>query len=229
MRTRLPALLFCLALLFPAPFQGTCQARDRLDAETVARHIQENYETAQGMSADFTQVTALKLSRRQRRGSGRVILQKPGLMRWDYYSPDRQVLISDGTTLTMYFEKSHQLITSPAKEYLQSDVTYAFFTGTGDILRDFTVSFADGAQFARDTTYLLKLVPKQQHPQVAQLYLWVDAPDFLIQRIQIIDHFNTVTDLSFSNIRMYAIGDSQGIDPGLFQFSPPPDTEIINQ
>ncbi len=229
MRPPIPALLFCLALLLPAPCQGTGQARDRLDAESVARHVQENYETAQGMSADFTQVTTLKLSRRQRQGSGRVILRKPGLMRWDYYSPDRQVLISNGTTLTMYFEKSHQLITSPAREYLQSDVTYGFFTGTGDILRDFIVSFADGARFARDTAYLLKLVPKQQQPQVAQLYLWVNAPDFLIQRLQIIDHFNTVTDLSFSNIRMYAIGDAAGIDAGLFEFSPPPDTEIINQ
>ncbi|MCF6290281.1 MAG: outer membrane lipoprotein carrier protein LolA [Desulfobacterales bacterium] len=231
MRPRVPVLLFRLALFFLVvlglPLRGAGQ--DRLDAESVARHIQKNYETAQGMSADFTQVTTLKLSRRQRQGSGRVILRKPGLMRWDYFSPDRQVLISNGTTLTMYFEKSHQLITSPAREYLQSDVIYGFFTGSGDILRDFIVSFADGARFARDTTYLLKLIPRQPQPQVAQLYLWVDAPDFLIQRIRIIDHFNTVTDISFSNISMHTVGDDQGIDPGLFKFSPPPDTEIINQ
>jgi len=200
-----------------------------MDRFEVAEKLQATYDNAETLVADFSQTTTMKFSSRVRRGSGSLVFSKPGRMRWDYLTPDHQVIISDGETITMYFEKNHQVIISSAKDYLQSDVTYSFFAGSGNILKDFDVSEPDIFN-QTEKSFLIKLKPKSVHPHVASLHVWVDQKDFLITRMQILDHFDTVTDLYFDNIEINA--DHHGnrkINEDLFTFSPPPGTEIIEQ
>ena len=221
--------LLSLLLLFLFLSTNTPSKAQNIEAFEVALKLQNTYESATNVIADFKQTTTMKFSSRIRRGSGTMIFSKPGRMRWDYLNPDYQVLISDGRTISMYFEKSNQMIISDAKDYLQSDVTYSFFAGTGDILRDFDVSTPD---FTNDTknTFLLRLIPKSSHPQVALIYAWITHDTFLIAHLQIIDHFDTVTDLFFSNIQIDSdhYGDRE-INEALFTFIPPANTEIIEQ
>jgi outer membrane lipoprotein carrier protein len=195
----------------------------------VALKLQNTYERATNLAAEFKQTTAMKFSSRVRQGSGTMVFRKPGRMRWDYKTPDYQVLISDGETISMYFEKSRQMILSNAKDYLQSDVTYSFFAGTGDILRDFAVSEPDFTN-NMENSYLLKLTPKTSHPQVSSIHAWISHDTFLIKHLQIVDHFDTVTDLFFYNIKIDSNHyDSREINEDLFIFIPPADTEIIEQ
>lgn len=208
------------------------QAADETSAPQItAERLQAAYEETAGLIADFRQHTAMQLNRRGKSGSGTVVFLKPGHMRWDYFAPDRQILISDGRTITMYFEKSKQMIVTAAREYLQSDVTYSFFSGSGDIMEDFTISAGDETVDDTAGTRLIKLVPKQAHPQISRLYVWVSDDTSLINRIRMVDHFDTITDLFFDNIKRLSSTDSTGpvIDRELFSFIPPPGTEIINQ
>ena len=217
-------------LLFISALISTNQASGQtIDPGHIAERLQNTYENAANIVAQFNQTTTMKFSPRVRRGSGTMIFLKPGRMRWDYITPDYQVLISDGETISMYFEKSSQMIISSAKDYLQSDVTYSFFAGTGNILKDFDIT---GPDFENDIpeTYLIKLIPKSAHPQVASMFAWIVQETFLIKQLQIIDHFDTVTHLSFTNITIDA--DSYGnriIGEDLFYFTPPTGTEIIEQ
>lgn len=227
----LPRLIkVCMLILISivSAVSDTAAARDA-DLQTVAQKLQNTYETATNLVAEFDQTTTMKFSSRVRQGSGRLVFHKPGKMRWDYLTPDHQVLISDGETISMYFEKNRQMIITEAREYLQSDVTYSFFAGTGNILEDFTVSEPD--IFNQDENlYLIKMTPKTVHPHVSAIHLWITPETFLITRMQITDHFDTITDLLFSNIQIDAeFYGSRKIDNDLFQFSPPPGTEIIKQ
>ena len=61
---------------------------------------------------------------------------RSSVMRWNYAEPDKQVIINDGETLFIYTEKDRQLIKTPAQE-IESDITYAFFAGTRNLLDDF--------------------------------------------------------------------------------------------
>jgi outer membrane lipoprotein carrier protein len=195
----------------------------------VAQKLQNTYEKASSLVADFNQTTAMKFSSRVRQANGTMIFRKPGQMRWDYIAPDYQVFISDGETFSMYFEKSRQMIVTNAKEYLQSDVTYSFFSGSGDILRDFDVSEPDLIN-NMENSYLIKLTPKSSHPHVSSIHAWVTHGSFLITHLRIIDHFDTVTDLFFNNTQINA--DNYGslkIKDELFFFLPPANTEIIEQ
>ncbi|MBU3983390.1 MAG: outer membrane lipoprotein carrier protein LolA, partial [Proteobacteria bacterium] len=112
--------------------------------EDIARRLQQNYDQIKSLSFHFTQSTEGELSGRPQQGSGTAWFVKEkkskgfsgtvGKMRWDYTSPDKQILVSDGVDFSMYFAKLEQMIISPA-ESMQTDITYAFFTGAGNLLR----------------------------------------------------------------------------------------------
>jgi len=218
--------ILLLGAFLLAPKLTKAQVVDPLE---VAQKLQDTYEKALSLVADFNQTTTMKFSSRIRQGSGTMVFRKPGRMRWDYLTPDYQVLISDGETISMYFEKSQQMIITNAKDYLRSDVTYSFFAGTGNILKDFDVSESD-IYPETDNYYIIKMTPKSVHPQVSALYLWIAHNTFLITHMQIIDHFETVTDLFFDNIKINTdhYGNSE-ITNDLFLFRPPVGTEIIEQ
>jgi len=218
--------LLLLTVLLLVPALATAKTMTGLE---IAQKLQSTYEKALNVVADFNQTTAMKFSSRVRQGSGSMIFLKPGRMRWDYKTPDYQVLISDGETISMYFAESNQMIVSNAREYLQSDVTYAFFAGTGDILRDFDVSEPDFTNNT-DNSFLIKLTPKSSHPQVSSIHAWIAHDSYLITHLQIVDHFDTVTDLFFDNIQIDADHyGSRAIKEDLFIFIPPANTEIIEQ
>ena len=193
-----------------------------LSPEEKAAMLQEAYDQTSSFTADFTQTTSMKLSRRQRKGLGSLVIKKPGLMRWDYQEPDHQVLVCDGEEMSMYFSSAKQMIVMSAQEYLQSDVTYAFFAGNGNVLRDFNVGSIPDDYCCGDLPDL-KLVPKKQHPQVENIYLWLDER-FLISRMKISDHYGSVTELTFTNIKL-----NQPVTVDRFNFVPPPGTEIVKQ
>ena len=210
--------LVMVLLLWPLPLDATAAA----GPEEIALKLQRTYEKTSSFQAEFTQSTSLQQSRRQREGKGTMIISKPGLMRWDYREPDRQVFICDGQTMSMYFAKAEQMMVIPAREYLQSDVTYAFFVGTGDILRDFAPRFPP-ADYCCGERPTLQLFPRTEHGQVDHLDVWIDDRS-LVRRLRIVDHFGTVTELNFTNIRL-----NQPIDRDVFKFTPPPGTEIVRQ
>jgi len=207
------ALLCCLI---------TVNAEAAGSAEDIARKLQGTYEKTASFQAEFTQTTSLQQSRRERNGEGSMVIVKPGLMRWDYRKPDKQVFICDGQTMSMYFAQAAQLMVMSAKEYLQSDVTYAFFLGTGDILRDFEPRLPK-ADYCCGEIPSLQLFPRVEHGQVEHLDVWLDERT-LIKRLKIVDHFGSITELNFSNIRL-----NQKVERNIFKFTPPPGTEIVKQ
>lgn len=219
---KIPAITLALAG-FLLTFANHAMASD-ITAEDVADKLQQTYKQTYTFTADFDQISSMRMQRRQRKGSGVLFISKPGRIRWNYRQPDRQVLISNGETVSMYFEKNRQMMVMSADRYLSSDVTYAFFVGNGDIRRDFTIQKPDAFPFLANGQYCIKLLPKETHPQLNYLHLWINSATWLVQRIQLVDQLDSITDISFYNIIT-----NQPVADKIFVFTPPPDTEIIEQ
>ncbi|MCP3891013.1 MAG: outer membrane lipoprotein carrier protein LolA [Desulfobulbaceae bacterium] len=229
-------LIYTFLILF-AIFTGPslCHAENPATEapEDIARRLQQRYDNMQSLSFNFSQDTSGEMTGRPRKGGGSAIFFKgddTSKMRWDYSRPDIQVLISDGVTFSMYFENLQQIIVTPAKA-LEADLTYSFFTGKGDLLRDFYLHPAD-TNFQNESSQefkVIKMVPKQPRSQVQDIHLWV-SNDSLIRRINIRDHFGTITILNLSNIKPDGLNNI-GIQEleTLFSFVPPEGTEVINQ
>jgi outer membrane lipoprotein carrier protein len=215
-----PLFFLLAAFVFPAflPGYGQCAPLAPLQ---LAQKLQARYEETRTMTADFKQSSSLPMTARKRLGAGRVVIKKPGRIRWDYLTPEKQVLISDGKKVSMYVADSGQMMVQPVSQYINSDVTYAFFVGTGNIVRDFKVLPPERQE--EPGLKAIKLVPKTVHPQVDYLHVWIDE-NFMVRRLEIVDHFGSITDLSFSNISR-----NEPVSPEIFVFTPPLGTEIIEQ
>jgi outer membrane lipoprotein carrier protein len=219
--------LFFLTVLSPA-------AAFAESPEDVATRLQNRYDAINSLTFDFIQDTRGQLSGRPKKGSGQAFFVKgnkdkqSGKMRWNYSAPDRQVLVSDGITFSMYFAALAQMIITPA-EALQQDLTYSFFTGSGNLLEDFTILPPDQADTSQDRPSIIKLIPKTKQSQVAWIHVWV-TDDSLIRRIEILDHFDTLTVLNFSKLAINTLDRNDAeLMERLFSFTPPEGTEIIQQ
>jgi outer membrane lipoprotein carrier protein len=201
--------------------------------EQQVEKIQDIYRELTSLSFDFSQLT--RTGGRARQGAGTAVLfrpkNNPSVMRWNYTEPDTQIILNDGSKLSIYTKQDNQVIITSAEE-LQSDITYAFFAGTRNLLDDFTANppenrfiFSTGDQDMQS----VKLVPKEPHAQIKALHLWFDK-DFLIRRLVMEDHFDSITELSFSNIKLNSLpADSPDTLKKLLQIDLPPGTEVISQ
>lgn len=223
-------LLFIIVLALP---QTVIAENTGSQEERVAARLQERYDSMKSLEFLFFQQTQGSVTGRPQVGEGQAAFLKANdtaYMRWDYISPDAQVLISDGVLFKMYFEELSQMIVTPASA-LESDITYSFFTGKGQLKQDFIIQTADfgvdqGVTESSPSS-VIKLIPKKEQSQVQDIHLWVTG-DSLISRIQIRDHFGTTTILSFSDIEVDGI-DTSSASFSRFNFEPPVGTEIIEQ
>ncbi len=236
---------FSFFIIFAALSSAQTIEKPKETARDTAARLQANYDLISSLQFDFSQSVSGQMSSRSKKGSGNAFFVKvpketdqadkkpaPGKMRWNYLSPDKQVLLSDGNSFSMYFERLEQMIISPA-DSMQSDLTYSFFTGQGNLLDDFVILPPDDTLQAplisKNKLAVIKLIPKKSQSQVASIHLWITA-DSLIQRIEILDHFDTRTILNLSHIETNSlpVDDPEAIDL-LFSFTPPEGTEIIHQ
>lgn len=212
--------------------------------EQKAFILQSRYNSLTSLTFSFDQVT--RTGTRERKGSGQATFyryQPPisgeekensptrqSVMRWNYTEPDPQVIISDGETLSIYTEKDKQLIRTPAKE-LESDITYAFFAGTRNLLDDFEVHPTDKSFIFSSAKKLqtLLLIPRQPHNQIRDVQVWFDNEQ-IIHHLVIRDHFDSVTELTFLDIKADKLepGDTETLNE-IINFPLPPGTEIISR
>ncbi len=213
---------------------GSSFATEETPSQIAAR-LQAKYTTIKSLTFEFTQKTSGRLTGRSADGSGTAYFLKTGKqakMLWNYTSPDKQVILSDGKTLSMYFSKQKQMIITPATS-LQQDITYSFFSGAGSLKDDFLVLPPDPEvgenQQGQNTVKIIQLTPRTPQTQVKSILVWVTASS-LIKRLEIRDYFDTLTVLNFTNIRLNSlVGENQQKLDNLFSFTPPKGTEIIRQ
>lgn len=232
--------LFTLSLLLPGRLLLAEES-----PEAQARALQRLYAGLTSLTFDFQQVA--RTGGRERTGQGKAVFYKPriaesakgkdsardlpaSVMRWNYAEPDQQVIINDGKTLSIYTAKDKQLIKTPAKE-LESDITYAFFAGTRNLLDDFKPQAPTEEVLSSRVGALrsLLLVPRTPHNQIKTVQVWFNEQG-VIQRLLLTDHFDAETELRFSQIVLNSLPPhDQGELARIISFQPPAGTEIITR
>ncbi len=226
----LRTMLFVIMALLAANDDSRAQ-----NPEDLAQRLQATYATIDSMSFSFSQTTSGPMTGRPKSAKGNGLYartaEKP-LMRWNYLTPDPQVVISDGSTISMYFEKLNQMIISEVEE-AQTDILFSFFAASEPLDRHFTIlpAFVETDIAAEDIPEMqsLQLEPLDKNSQIQTINLWIGG-DSLIRRIDLLDHFDTKTTINLSNIVInpFAAKDQQDIE-AQFTFIPPEGTEIIRQ
>ncbi len=241
-------LFFLLVLSVLTPFAGQCRAAagntatasSQRKPDTLLAQMEKRYTQIQSLECSFQQRS--RNGGRIREGSGQAFFFKPGgasgknirqngVIRWEYHKPQAQTIINDGQEIRFYSPAEKQLLISPAAT-LDTDLTYALFTGQASLTESFTVSAGeDGLWLSPPPQGLstLLLVPKTPQSQLKYVQLGVNK-DLQIERLLMEDHFNAITELSFSAMRIDGIRvtDSARIEQ-LRTLTTTEDTEIIRQ
>ena len=233
LRSSITLLLFFSCTLLPLSFSAA--ANEPQQVEELAEQLQSTYRDISSMSFSFSQTTSGPMTGRPKTGTGKGVYAKSSgtpLMRWNYTSPDYQVVISDGKTISMYFEKLNQMIITGVDK-AQTDILFSFFTASEPLNRYFTILpphlETDLQEDPAPPQQILQLQPLDKDTQIKTIHIWIDQ-NSLIRRIELIDHFDTRTTIDLSNIRVNPLDlDNHEDIARRFSFTPPEGTEIINQ
>ena len=174
------------------------QAPARPPAPEVAAALQKKYDTIHDFTADFVHESEGGLLRKKQVERGFVQVKKPGRMRWDYKSPETKVFVSDGRRIYLHVPADNQVIVSPVPPEDQATTAVLFLVGKGNLTRDFTVSYADGA--AADA-YALKLQPKLPETDYDWLQIVIDRKTLQIRSLTAADRDGGRSTFQFTNFK----------------------------
>jgi outer membrane lipoprotein carrier protein len=214
MRLVVSALVLA-ALGVAAPLPLAAQAAP--PAADLAARLQKRYESIHDFTADFTQTYRGVLLRQAATERGKVLLKKPGRIRFTYESPERKLFVSDGTVFKTYYPEERAGSISPLPKDDEASTALLFLAGRGNLARDFTAAPATGAPAGE---WHLGLVPKSKQADFETLTLFIDARTLALLGFVTTDEQGTNT-IRFSNLK-----ENTGLNDRAFEFTFPKGTEI---
>jgi outer membrane lipoprotein carrier protein len=181
--------------------------------------VQDRYDRAQALTADFLQAATLTSIDRQQISAGRVYIEKPHYIRWEYTQPDPQTILYDGKTLRIYTPKRRQVLQSAIEEEGRSNVALLFLAGVGKLRETFTISPlpSEGAE-----AMSIRLLPRSSQAGFTELHLAVHPESYLIEKLTIHDTIGNITD-----IRLTALETHPKLPPQTFELVLPPNIEVL--
>ena len=231
--------LACSLLLIIMVALPTLAAEKTVSLKDVVAALEKGYATLQDVQADFSQKTVIAAIKKEQRGSGEVLLKRPGsataMFRFNYTKPKQQI-VSNGKQVWFYLPDNRQVMVSQVSEMFKggNNIALSYLTGLGHVSRDFTIAFA---REQRDTAgnYQLELVPKKPSPVLAKLQLTVsaEAVEHFLRDGAVRDIFPIVSSVIFdatgneTRIDYNRAKVNKGIDNGKFSFKIPAGVEVI--
>ena len=204
------------AVLLTVPVAGQAPT-----ADVVARDLQRKYDRVTDFSADFVHSYRGGILKQQATERGRMLVKKPGKMRWEYTTPEKKTFVSDGHKIYSYIPQDKQVIVGTMPRGDQAPAPALFLTGKGDITRDFTAVF-DKVADAQPGSLALKLTPKRREPEYESLTLVVDPKTLMLQMLITVDAQGGRSAFTFSNLK-----ENVGLTDNEFVFKMPRNVEVI--
>ncbi|MFO8084786.1 MAG: outer membrane lipoprotein carrier protein LolA [Desulfobacterales bacterium] len=193
---------------------------DNQRIEKILNGMEQRYSTS-GFSANFIQQSTLKAMDITDTATGTLKIKRPGMMRWEYQSPDPQVIITDGDKLWIYRPEDKQVMVGEAPSFFK-DGKGAGFLSDMKLLRNKFSVFLDTSEMNSNDDYHLKLYPEDQSLDVAVIFLVVDPATYIIKNIVT---YNTYEDET--RIRMTDYNFDVEFPDHIFDFSIPEGTDIL--
>jgi len=171
------------------------------NATDLAQSLQRKYDTIRDFSADFIHMYKGGVLHKQITERGRVLVKKPGKMRWEYTSPEKKLFISDGARVYSYVPEDKQVTVNAVPKDDQAGAPILFLAGKGNLVRDFTPSLADLPAGSPADSVALKLVPKAAQPDYDWLLLVVDKQSLALRMLVTMDAQGGESSISFVNLK----------------------------
>jgi outer membrane lipoprotein carrier protein len=188
----------------------------------LAQALQRKYDRIKDFSADFVHAYRGGVLNKKLTERGRLLVKKPGKMRWEYTAPERKLFVSDGVTFYSYLPDDKQVIVSAVPADDNAATPALFLTGKGDLTRDFIPSFADVPADLPAGARGLKLVPNTPQPDYDWLILAVDPSTLALKGLVTVDAQGGISSFSFVNLK-----ENVGLADKEFDFKVPRGVDLV--
>ena len=207
-----------VALLVAGPVLLQADASQTPSAASLASRVQQRYASVRDFSADFTHTYQGGVLRQKTTERGRLLIKKPGRMRWTYTSPEKKEFVSDGRHLYSYLPAEKQVYVNDVPAGGGGTSAALFLAGRGDVTRDFTAELT-----AKDAaSYTLKLTPKARQQEFDTLTLIVDRSSMQIRSLVATDRQGGTSTFVFSNYK-----ENIGLPDSTFVFKTPRGVKVV--
>ncbi len=197
----------------------TANAAGTLDGvEKLIEQIERRYDVA-GFTADFHQISTIKAMDIADEAKGKIYVRKPEMMRWEYETPDPQLIITNADRLWIYRPQDNQVILGKAPAFLAGGKGAGFLADIRVLRRKFEISQVSSDD---DKYHVLKLVPLDKTADVVDILLLVDKDSYAVHQVVTYNAYGDETRITLLNAR---IGDVP--DPSLFNFTIPEGTDVV--
>ncbi len=213
--------LLCALLLFTSIATGLCQSKETgscMAADEIIAKLESRYGGAD-IQAEFVQESSLKAMDITDTATGRVWFKHPGMMRWEYQTPDAHAIITDGKTLWIHRPADNQVIMGGALTYFGNGKGASFLSNIELIKEEFKV---EKVSAHKPGHYTLKLIPRQKELDLSKIFLNIERETFIVNSVSTKNAYGDETLINFKHIEF-----KESISASKFQFEIPPESDVV--
>jgi outer membrane lipoprotein carrier protein len=218
MRHRVVSAVAILAALYAT---ARLPGAEQTPAE-LAQALQRKYDGIRDFSADFVHTYRGGVLKKQLTETGRLLIKKPGKMRWEYTSPEEKLFVSDGLKIYSYIPQDKQVMVGSVPQDDSAGTPALFLSGKGNLTRDFVPSHGDVPPGSPPGTVALKLVPKTPQPDYDWLVLLADPVTFRLRGLVTTDAQGGTSAIFFGNLK-----ENIGVADKTFAFTIPRGVDVV--
>ncbi len=213
------AIAIIIGLIFPLSVALKASAAEPdLKLEQILDRVEAQY-TNKSFQAEFAQESTLKAMDITDFAAGRMYVRYPGMMRWEYEKPEKQVIITDAKKLWIYRPADNQVMTGSAPAFFSDGKGASFLSDIKLVRQKFKIALED----SRDNfLYELTLQPIEKTLDVTDIRLSVTKNTFTVVRIVTYNSYGDENRIELINHQF-----NVKLDDQLFSFDIPPGTDVL--
>jgi outer membrane lipoprotein carrier protein len=183
------------------------------EAAALTAKVQAFYDHTKDLTARFQQTYTYAGFGRKQVSSGKLLVKKPGMMRWDYETPEPKTVAVKGSRLVQWEPAASQAYVDERFDSTALSAAVTFLVGKGDLAKEFLPSLGrDGA---------LVLTPRTPDPRVASVTLTANA-DGQVLGTRVQDGSGNVNELRFEDVKR-----NVGLKDAAFEVKLPADVHVV--
>ena len=215
-----------LVLVALLGFEALGQASSVNSIQGLIQKVDSHYAQTKDFQAEFSQETQVQGFDTRLSSSGRVLLKKPGLLRWDYSEPSIEQIFVDGDQVLVYVPQHKQVIKANLTQIAASKAPLALLQGAGKLAEQFDVLPTKQEDRREGELPMITLVPKPHEKEASPLnriVLEIEPQSYLIKTMNLYEVSGNVSTLRFSNMQV-----NKGIDSAQLRLDVPEDVIFVD-
>ena len=208
-----------LGLIFSTGIEPKGAAAEAdLELGQILDRMEAQY-TDKSFKAEFAQESTLKAMDITDFAKGMMYVRYPGMMRWEYEKPEKQVIITDAKKLWIYRPADNQVMTGSAPAFFSDGKGASFLSDIKLVRQKFNISLEESKD---KFFYQLNLKPIEKTLDVTDIRLSVTKNTFTVIRIITLNSYGDENRIELINHQFNA-----KLDDTLFSFDIPPGTDVL--